>query len=92
MTKEYLLGLVAYFDEDVCAWQFDVQFLGPDGPFMEHDHEVYNQETGEWECAHMTAENGTVERANFVLLEEALEIAQDRFVNFEPSSNVGRTS
>jgi hypothetical protein len=78
MSKEYHFGVVAYFDEDTSTWEFEANYLGGDGPFMEMDYEIYNQDSGDWECAHMTADPGSVERANYELLDEAIKVAQYR--------------
>lgn len=78
VVKEYHFGVVAIFDESTSKWTFEATWLGADGPFMEMDYEVYDQGLETWECAHMTAETGSVEYANYVLLREAIEIANHR--------------
>jgi len=78
MSKEYHFGVVAYFDEDTSTWEFDATTTGGDGPFMEMDYEVFNPDSGDWECAWMSADPGSVERVNFELLMEAIEHANHR--------------
>lgn len=82
MSKEYHFGVVATFDEDTSTWEFQATYInGDDSPFREMDEEIYDPnygDYGEWQCAHMTGSEGSVERANFILLTEAIEHAQHR--------------
>lgn len=85
--KDYHFGVIATFDEATCRWTFRTQMLnGDESPFMEMQ-EVYNFDTYEWENAFMDrVGDQPVERANYVLLEEAVWLVQHRLDNYQPLS------
>ena len=79
MSKQYHFGVVATFDEDTLTWEFQAMPInGDETPFFEMQ-EVYNYDTYEWEDANDHGPDSTdVERANYVLLEEAIDHANHR--------------
>ena len=80
MSKQYHFGVVATFDEDTLTWEFQAMPInGDETPFFEMQ-EVYNYDTYEWEDAfiHYEPDGYAEQRANFILLMEAIEHANHR--------------